>query len=92
MFKKLLFTSFLLFCSYITIYPSKKETTDFFNYCYSIEKIIFRNSLGKSNNLPKQILVEFDIRRKPSFKNKKILKQIHNLLLSKYDLIKINTK
>ena len=46
----------------------------------------------KSNNLPKQILVEFDIRRKPSFKNKKILKQIHNLLLSKYDLIKINTK
>jgi len=53
MFKKLLLTSFLLFCSYITIYPSKKETTDFFNYCYSIEKIIFRNSLGKSNNLPK---------------------------------------
>ena len=46
----------------------------------------------KSNNLPKQILVEFDIRRKLSFKNKKILKQIHNLLLSKYDLIKINTK
>ena len=46
----------------------------------------------KSNNLPKQILVEFDIRRKPSLKNKKILKQIHNLLLSKYDLIKINTK
>ena len=54
MFKKLLLTSFLLFCSLITIYPSKKENTNFFDYCYSLEKIITRNSLEKnSKNLPK---------------------------------------
>ena len=41
MFKKFLFTSFLLLSSIITIYPSKKENTNFFDYCYSLEKIIF---------------------------------------------------
>ena len=51
MFKKLLLTSFLLFSSFITIYPSKKENTNFFNYCYSLEKIISRNSVDKSKNL-----------------------------------------
>ena len=51
MFNKLLLTSFLLFSSLITIYPSKKENTKFFNYCSSLEKIISRNSLEKSNNL-----------------------------------------
>ena len=53
MFKKLLLTSFLLFSSLITIYPSKKENTNFFNYCFSLEKIISRNSVEKSNNLSK---------------------------------------
>ena len=51
MFKKFLLTSFLLFSSFITIYPSKKENTNFLNYCYSFEKIISRNSLEKSKNL-----------------------------------------
>ena len=51
MFNKLLLTSFLIFSSLITIYPSKKENVNFFNYCYSLEKIISRNSLEKSNNL-----------------------------------------
>jgi len=51
MFKKLLLTSFLLFSSLVTIYPSKKENTDFFNYCFSLEKIIFRNSVENSKNL-----------------------------------------
>ena len=51
MFKKFLLTSFLLLSSLITIYPSKKENTNFFNYCYSLEKIISRNSLEKSKNL-----------------------------------------
>ena len=51
MFKKFILTSFLLFSSLITIYPSKKENTNFFNYCYSLEKIISRNSLEKSKNL-----------------------------------------
>ena len=53
MFKKLLLTSFLLFSSLITIYPSKKENTNFFNYCFSLEKIISRNSVEKSKNLSK---------------------------------------
>jgi len=53
MFKKFLFTSFLVLSSLITIYPSKKENTNFFDYCYSLEKIIFRNTVEKSKNLSK---------------------------------------
>ena len=53
MFKKFLLTSFLLFGSLVTIYPSKKENTNFFDYCYSLEKIISRNTLEKSRNLSK---------------------------------------
>ena len=53
MFKKFLLTSFLLLSSLITIYPSKKENTNFFNYCYSLEKIISRNAVEKSKNLSK---------------------------------------
>ena len=53
MFKKFLFTSFLLLSSLITIYPSKKENNNFFDYCYSLEKIISRNSIEKSKNLSK---------------------------------------
>jgi len=51
MFKKFILTSFLLFSSLITLYPSKKENTNFLDYCYSLEKIISRNSLEKSKNL-----------------------------------------
>ena len=51
MFKKFLFTSFLIFCSFVTTYPSKKETNNFFDYCYSLEKIISRNSIEKSKYL-----------------------------------------
>ena len=51
MFKKLFLTSFLLFISLITIYPSKKENTNFFNYCFSLEKIISRNSLEENKYL-----------------------------------------
>ena len=53
MFKKFLFSSFLLLSGLITIYPSKKENTNFFDYCYSLEKIISRNTLEKSKNLSK---------------------------------------
>ena len=51
MFKKFLITSFLLLSSLITIIPSKKENTNFFDYCYSLEKIISRNIIEKSKNL-----------------------------------------
>ena len=53
MFKKFLFTSFLILSSLITIYPSKKENTSFLDYCYSLEKIISRNTLEKNKNLSK---------------------------------------
>ena len=53
MFKKFFLTSFLLLSSIITIYPSKKENTNFFDYCYSLEKIISRNTVEKSKNLSK---------------------------------------
>ena len=53
MFKKFLLTSVLLLSSLIIIYPSKKENTNFFDYCYSLEKIISRNALEKSKNLSK---------------------------------------
>ena len=48
MFKKLLLTFFLLFSSFIIIYPSKKETNNLLDYCYSFEKILARNSLEKN--------------------------------------------
>ena len=51
MFNKLLLTFLLLFSALITIYPSKKENTNLFNYCYSLEKILSRNSLKKSKNI-----------------------------------------
>ena len=50
MFKHLLITFFLLFSSFITILPSKKENTNLTDYCYSLEKILSRNSLKKSKN------------------------------------------
>ena len=53
MFKKFLFTSFLILSSLITIYPSKRENTNFFDYCYSLEKIISRNAVEKNKNLSK---------------------------------------
>ena len=51
MFKKFLFTSFLILSSFIAIYPSNKENTNFLDYCYSLEKIISRNSVDKNKNL-----------------------------------------
>ena len=54
MYKKLLFTFVLIFGSLITIYPSKKEDTNLFDYCFSFEKILSRNSIEKSKNLSKK--------------------------------------
>ena len=51
MFKNLLFTFFLIFSSFIAIYPSKKENTNLIDYCYSLEKLLSRNSLEKSKNI-----------------------------------------
>ena len=53
MFKKFILTSFLLLSSLINIYPSKKENTNFFDYCFSLEKIISRNSVVNRKNISK---------------------------------------
>ena len=53
MLKKLILTSCLLFFSFLATYPSKNEKTNFFNYCYCLEKIISRKSVEKSKNIPK---------------------------------------
>ena len=55
MFNKLLLTSFLLLSSFITIYPSKKENTELLDYCYSLEKILSRNSIENSKTLSKKV-------------------------------------
>ena len=57
MFKKLLLTFFLLFSAFITIYPSIKENTKFFEYCYPLEKILSRNSIEKPKNISKKVKI-----------------------------------
>ncbi len=57
MFKKLLLAFFLLFSSFVAIYPSKKENTYLFNYCYSFEKILSRNALEKSKNVSNKVKI-----------------------------------
>ena len=51
MIKNLLLSSFLLFILICIIYPTKKENTKLFDYCYSLEKIISRNSIQKRKNV-----------------------------------------
>ena len=54
MFKNLLLTFFLIFSSFISIYPSKKENTNFIDYCYSLEKILSRNSLENNKKVSRK--------------------------------------
>ena len=54
MLKKLFLTLFFLFTSFIFIYPSKKEKINLTNYCYALEKILFRNLVEKSENESKK--------------------------------------
>ena len=54
MLKNLSLTFFLFFSSLIIIYPSQNENTNLIDYCYSLEKILARNSLEKSKNFLKK--------------------------------------
>ena len=49
--KKLLLTSSLILSLFSFIYPSKKENTKLFSYCYSLEKLLVRNSIEQRENL-----------------------------------------
>ncbi len=55
MFKKLFLTSFLIISMIGVYYPSKKENTRIFDYCYSLEKILFRNSIRKRKNISEKV-------------------------------------
>ena len=55
MFKKLFLTSFLLLSMIGVYYPSKRENTRIFDYCYSLEKILSRNSIKKRNNISEKV-------------------------------------
>ena len=55
MFKKLFFTSILLISMIGIYYPSKKENTRIFDYCYSLEKILSRNSIQKRKNISEKV-------------------------------------
>ena len=54
MFKNLTLSFLLFIISFITFYPSKKENTILIDYCYSLEKLLSRNSLEKSKNVSKK--------------------------------------
>ena len=56
MFKKLLFTSFLLLTFISIIHPSQKEKTKLFDYCHSLEKILSRNSIQKRRNASQKVM------------------------------------
>ena len=90
MFKKLLFTSFLVFTSISIIYPTKEENTKLFHYCHSLEKILSRNSIKTRNNLPRKAKsISADIAKFGVSKTKGafIKKAIDHYKKSKNDLI-----
>ena len=51
MLKKLLLISSVILSLFSFIYPAKKENTKLFDYCYSLEKILVRNSIEKRENV-----------------------------------------
>ena len=84
MYKKLLLSFFLILSALITIYPSKKENTNLFDYCYSLEKLLARNSLEKSKNLSKKVksfakdIFSFSIKNTKGALVKEIIDQYKN--------------
>ena len=56
MFKKLFLTSFIILNFIGIVYPSKKENTEIFDYCYSLEKILSRNSIQNRRNASQKAL------------------------------------
>ena len=55
MFKNLLLSSFLLLTLISIIYPTKKDNTKILDYCYSLEKILSRNSIKKRKNVSMKV-------------------------------------
>ena len=55
MLKRILFTTFLLLSVIGVYYPSKKESTPLFDYCYSLEKLLSRNTIEKGGNISEKL-------------------------------------
>ncbi len=82
MSKKFFLTSFLLISIFGVYYPSKNEETKLFDYCYSLEKIISRNSIQKNKNISEKIKsISRDISRFGVNKTKGLLV---NKMINKY--------
>ena len=56
MIKNLFLASFLVFNLTGIIYPTKKENTTLFDYCYSLEKILSRNLIQKRENASRKVI------------------------------------
>ena len=79
MFKKLFLTSFLFLSLFGVIYPSKKENTKLFDYCYSLEKIFSRNSIQSRKNISAKVrTISKDITKYGISKTKGVL--INNMI------------
>tara|TARA_Y100000589_G_C27136213_1_gene622651 strand:- start:704 stop:1183 length:480 start_codon:yes stop_codon:yes gene_type:complete len=64
MLKKFLLTSFFFFSFTTIIYPTKKESTNLFDYCYSLEKILSRNAILARDNASGRVKsISMDIAR-----------------------------
>ena len=57
MFNKLLVTSFSFIALICSVYPTEKENTNLFDYCFSLEKILVRNSLENRENVSGEIKI-----------------------------------
>ncbi len=57
MLKKLLVSFFALIGLFSSIYPTEKENTKLFDYCFSLEKILIRNSLDNRKNVSGEIKI-----------------------------------
>jgi len=69
-------------------YPSKKENTRIFDYCYSLEKILSRNSIKKRKNISEKVKsLSIDISR---FGVNKTRGSLINKMINKYKTYKNN--
>tara|TARA_B100000212_G_scaffold14231_1_gene9973 strand:+ start:708 stop:1184 length:477 start_codon:yes stop_codon:yes gene_type:complete len=88
MFNKLFLTSFLLTLIIGIYYPSKKENARIFDYCYSLEKILSRNSIKKRKNISEKVKsLSIDISR---FGVNKTRGSLINKMINKYKTSKNN--
>ena len=82
MLKKIILSSFLLLAISCIFLPSSKENTKLFTYCYSLEKILLRNSIETRRHIKGNIKsISEDISR---YGVSKTRGNFINKLISKY--------